>query len=148
MNTPINLDEDALFAGVDLVGRTGAKEFQFGYLHENVPVHEAAWYAHAQYKGARIGVENHAGPIEAVDALCRRLLSGARCQHCKKLVALADDGAMAFNSTLIDGTKWTVDQARKAGQCRWRRVGPRWVRGCEKATDRKPKRRKQKRGRR
>jgi hypothetical protein len=132
------MDEDALAATVDLIARTGAKGFEIGYLHDDVPVDQAGWYAHAQYRGTRITEENHCGPIEAAEAIARRLLTGAMCNHCKKLVALSDHGATAFNSTLLDGTRWTVEQARAAGQCRWRRVGPRWVRGCEGTTPPRP----------
>jgi hypothetical protein len=125
------LDEDAVAACADLVGRTGAKQLQIGHVHEGVPVEQAGWFAHAQYRGARITVESHIGPAEAADALSRRLLTGAQCFHCKGLVALSDGGAMAYNATLVDGREWTVEQARAAGQCRWRRLGARWVRGCE-----------------
>lgn len=85
----VNMDDDALIATVDLIGRTGAKGFEIGYLHEGVPVEEAGWYAHAQYRGARITEENHRGPVEAAEALARQLLTGAMCNHCKKLVALS-----------------------------------------------------------
>lgn len=57
MSNHINLDEDALAACAELVGRTGAKDFQIGYLHDNVPLRLAGWYAYAQYPGNRIGVE-------------------------------------------------------------------------------------------
>jgi hypothetical protein len=127
------LDDDAIAACADLVGRSGATNFQIGYLHDGVPLEQASWYAHAQYRGARIGVDNQRGPVEAADALCRRILTGAQCFHCKKLVALSDHGAVAFNSRLTDGSFWSVQAAAKAGQCRWRRMGPRWVRGCEEA---------------
>lgn len=123
--------EDALVATVELVGRTGATAFECGYLHDDAPVDQAAWWAHAQYRGARIAVENQAGPVQAFDALAKRLLSGAQCQHCRGLVALSPFGAMAFDSTFVDGRRWTVEQAAAAQQCLWRRVGRSWVRGCE-----------------
>lgn len=123
-------DQDALLAAVDLIGRTGSKEFQIGYLHDDVPIDKAGWWAHATYKGARISVEDHHGPIEAAEALARRILVGGRCK-CGKLVALSDDGAMAYNGLLPDGSRWTVEDARAAGQCRWRRYGRRWQQGCE-----------------
>jgi hypothetical protein len=125
----LDLDDDALVATVDLVGRTGARGLQFGYLNDDVPIDQADWWAHAEYKGTRISVEHHAGPLEALDALARRLLTGARCK-CGKLVALSDQGAVAFNCHLVDGTRWTSEQAAAAGQCRWRRLGPKWERGC------------------
>jgi hypothetical protein len=124
-------DDDAIIACADLVGRTGAREFQIGYVHDDVPVHEAGWFAHATYQGARITEDDHRGPVEAADALCRRLLTGARCTHCNGLVALSDSGAVAYGGRMADGTVFTHEQAKAARQCRWRRMGPKWVRGCE-----------------
>lgn len=124
-------DEDAMIATTELVGRTGGRELQVGYLHDDVPADKAAWWAHVKYNGARIGVENQPGPVQAFDALAKRLLTGGKCAHCGGLVALSAFGAMAFDSTLADGTKRTAREAAQAKQCLWRRVGPRWVRGCE-----------------
>jgi hypothetical protein len=126
------LDEDAGIAAVDLVGRSGARQIEVGYLHDNVPTEQAGWYAHAQYRGVRITEEDHRGPVEAVEALARRILTGARCAHCGGLVALSDDGAIAYpNARMADGTVWTEQQIRAAGQCRWTRETRRWKRGCE-----------------
>lgn len=137
----IAFDQDALTAAVDLVGRSGARDFELGYLHDDVPVGEAAWWAKAQYQGARLTVENQPGPVEAAEALARRVLTGGRCAHCGGLVALSDDGAVAFETGhLVDGTQWNVEDARAAGTCRWRRVADRWARGCER-TDRASRRR-------
>lgn len=123
------LDEDAIMACADLVGRTGATEFRIGYLND-FPPHE--WYAHARYKGTRITEGNCAGPSEAADALCRRLLTGAKCTHCGGLVALSGAGAVAYGSPVMaDGSRWTAAEAAAAGQCRWRRMGPKWVMGCK-----------------
>lgn len=122
-----------MLAAVDLIGRSGATGFEVGYLHEDVPAEEAAWWAKAQYKGARLQVEGQRGPVEACEALARRVLLGAKCAHCHGLVALSDRGAVAFGSSMVDGSTWTIDQARAAGQCRWTRMGARWARGCEVA---------------
>jgi hypothetical protein len=127
-----DFDEEAFAAATNLVGRTGARQLSFGYLREGVPVHLARWWANAHYKGARITVEDEAGPVEAVEALARRLLTGAQCAHCKRLVALSDGAAFAYtNATLLDGRAWGAAQAAKAGQCRWRRVGRRWMGECK-----------------
>lgn len=138
----VNMDDDALVAAVDLIGRTGARGFEIGYMHDGVPVDQAGWYAHAQYRGARVIEQDHSGPIEAAEALARQLLTGGQCQHCKKLITLFDGGAIAYaNAKLLDGTPWPVERAAAAGMCRWRRVGPRWVRGCEgQAPPPRPKR--------
>jgi hypothetical protein len=40
-------DEDRILAAADLVGRTGATTFEFGYLNDDVPVAAADWWASA-----------------------------------------------------------------------------------------------------
>lgn len=123
-------DEDALIAAANLVGRTGATSFQLGWLHDDVPVDQMGWYAHAQYKGTRITVENQAGPVEAADGLARKLLTGARCV-CGRLVALSSLGAFAYGSPVMtDGTRWSASEAAAAGLCRWTRNGQRWEPEC------------------
>lgn len=103
-----HMNDDVVIACADLVGRAGASEFEIGYLHDDVPAEEAGWYAHAQYRGARITVEDHRSPTGAALALAERLLSGATCR-CRQPVTLSD------------------------GQpgCRWRLVGQRWEPGCD-----------------
>ena len=124
-------DEDAVKACADLVSRTGARSFEVGYLHEDVPVAEAGWHATAVFKGAKLTAEDKASAAEACDALAARLLAGAQCQHCKGLVALSDDGAFAFRkAVLVTGERWDAADAAKAPQCRWTRAGARWERGC------------------
>lgn len=125
-------DEDAVLAVADLVERSGGRGVDVGYLHEGVPVEEAGWYAKATYKGVRLIEEDHRGPVEACEALARRILTGGQCTHCGGLVTLSDQGGMAYEkATLISGKTWTAEQAAAAGQCRWTRQGRRWTRGCE-----------------
>ncbi len=126
---PPDLD-DVVIACADLVGRAGARGFEIGYLHDDVPVELAGWYAHAQYRGARIQVADQPGPAQAADALARRILTGAKCR-CGRLASLSPDGAIAYSDTaMADGTRWTVQEARAAGQCLWRRRGQRWEPSC------------------
>lgn len=140
----VSMDEDAVIAAVDLVGRAGAKSFELGYLDDDVPVEKARWWAHADYRGDRIIEENHRGPVEAAEALARRILTGGRCR-CGKLVALSGNGAVAYdNVTMADGSKWTADEAKAAGQCRWTREGRKWVSACGAG---KPNRRERRRRR-
>lgn len=123
-------DDDRLIAAVELVGRTGAKAFEIGYLHDDVPADQAAWYAHAQYQGTRITAENHTHPCDAAEELARRLLTGAKCA-CGKLVALSGDGAFAYRQAhMSDGSTFTAEQAADAGLCRWKRDGRHWVSAC------------------
>lgn len=126
-----DLQEDKVVAAADLVGRAGATGFEIGYLYDDVPPEQAAWYAHAQYKGARIIAENHPHPADAAEALAVKLLTGAKCK-CGRLVALDTDGAIAFRKPVMaDGSTFTAAEARRAGQCRWRREGKRWTSGCD-----------------
>lgn len=112
-------DEDALNAGLDLVGRTGAKEIEIGFVHDDVPAEEAGWYANAQYHGARVTAQDHQSPVEAVEALARRLLDGGLCAYCGQTIALGD---------------------YPGRHCRWTRHGDKWVRGCAAThTERDPK---------
>ena len=148
-------DEDALFATVELVGRTGATGLEMGYLHDDVPPDQAEWYAHAQYRGARITAEGHRGPVEAAEALARQLLTGAMCTHCRGLISLSDEGAVFYPNArpAVQGHRpLTEAEARARPQCRYRRVGNRWVRGCEQARPAGPgkgaKRKGKRRGRR
>lgn len=122
-----------LDASVMLVGNAGARNLEVGYLHDDVPSEEAGWYATALYQGAKIMVEDHPGPVEAVEALAEKLLIGARCQWCQGLVALGTAGAVAYpGSPMADGSKMPEDPEviRAMGQCLWRRVGDRWEPGC------------------
>jgi hypothetical protein len=123
-------DGDAVKACADLAGRTGARSFECGYLHDDVPADRAGWYATAVYKGTKITAEDRASPAEACRKLAVQLLSGAQCQHCGKLVTLNPLGAMARDVTLINGTVWTAAEQAQAGLCHWRLDGARWERGC------------------
>jgi hypothetical protein len=120
----------AVIACVDLVGRSGARNFEIGYLHDNVPVDQAAWYAHAQYRGGRITAQDHTGPEQAATALAMRLLTGAKCR-CGKLATLIPGEAFAFTAAhTSDGAEWNADQAAAAGQCHWRLIDATWQPSC------------------
>ena len=105
-----NFDQDAFNAALDLIHRAGAIQLEFGYLNEDVPIPAADWYATATYQGAKVIVEHHVGPVEAVEALARRLLAGGICTYCTRVITLSGGGGKKV--------------------CRWRRHADRWVRGC------------------
>lgn len=104
------IDQDAIVACADLGHRSGATSFEIGYLHDDVPIDKAGWYATVIFQGAKLIAADAKGPTEAADALARRLLADATCTHCKMPIVLGD----------------------YARGCRWRRMGDRWKRGCEK----------------
>lgn len=122
------LDYDRLDAAVSLIGRTGATELQFGHLNDPVEDRDAfaergpQWWAHARYSGTRITAEDHADPIEAIEALALRLLRAGRCAWCGNAVTLDGVPEDVVGVRLADGTT--------LGTCRWRRDGNRWDRGC------------------
>jgi len=101
--------EAQVVAGADLVGRAGARDFEIGYLHDDVPVEEAAWWAAAHYQGARLQVDNQPSPAHAAHALAVRVLSGAACK-CGELVALNDDA---------EGCRWRLVQPGGPQTARW-----------------------------
>jgi hypothetical protein len=123
-------DRDELNAGVELVGRTGARELEIGFADDAEPAVD--WWASAKYRGARIDVEHYPTPAAAVHALAQRLLTGAQCNHCRGLIALSDEGALFLpGMVMADGSTFTLEEATSRPQCRWRRVGRTWRRGCE-----------------
>lgn len=107
-----SLDIDAVIACVDIVGRSGGRQFEIGWLRDaDDPEYDErgpGWYASALYKGARLIADEKETPDEAADALARKLLGGGQCTHCGRRVALSDT----------------------PGTCRWRRAGQTWERGC------------------
>lgn len=105
---------DPVVACADLVGRTGASMFSVGYLHDDVPVEEAGWYAQAYFKGARITAEDYRTPGAAADALAFRLINGGTCR-------------CGLVGTTLPGPD---------GQCLWIRVGKQWQPGCPRAIGR------------
>lgn len=130
-------DENALLATADLLPRCGAAVFDFGCLHEDVPVEDAGWWAYAEFPGGeRIRVENQRGPIEAFKALAARILDGGMCATCKRLVTTSDEGIrVRATINILDGSKMSQEDAaahvRRNGACHWRRDGKRWYSGCD-----------------
>ncbi len=107
-------EEAMVVACADLIGRCGAKDFEIGFLREDVPIEEAGWYAKARYNEHTFDSGEHRLPGGAARALAERLLEGGLCK-CGQQVTLTDD---------------------KPG-CRWRLTNPpepaatRWESGCD-----------------
>ncbi len=123
------LDDDAVIAAIEVIGRSGATDFAFGYLDEDVAIADARWWAHAQYRGARITVENHAGPVEAAEALAVRIIHGGLCTGCQRVAAMTDDPVPVGDYT-VGGVRLDPAELQRRGACRWVRVGRRWEQGC------------------
>jgi hypothetical protein len=139
---------DPVLACADLVGRTGARSWELGYLHDGVPMEEAGWWCSAVYKGHKVIVMDQAHPVLAAMSLATRLLTGAKCR-CGRLIVLSPVGAIAYDPALMaDGSTWTAEQAMAAGQCLWRLDGRRWEPSCPEPTRPKPSRNHRRKGRR
>lgn len=140
-----NLDQDAVIAAADLVGRSGARNLTLGWDCPHTPdasddhtCPQVIWYAAAQYRGTRIITERHPGPVEAAEALARRLLSGATCR-CGRLVTLSDVAAVVFDKPRaviaaqlqeLGLEMVSAKRAAKVGFCRWTRRGKQWEPSC------------------
>ena len=64
--TPPATALDPVLAVADPCGRSGATNFETGYLDDQPP---HRWYASAQYKGARLFAEDPDDPTIAADGL-------------------------------------------------------------------------------
>lgn len=115
------IDQDALNAAINLVQRSGAQSLEFGYLNDDVPVGEAAWWAHAQYRGTRLTVEHHGGPVEAVEALARRLNRDAilelEREAITSLIVQTDITGSGGSLTRIDGDHVIAFNGRREAIC-------------------------------
>lgn len=120
------LTDEASAAAIELVGRTGATGLEVGWLDNNPA---ARFYAHAQYRGARITADNHPTPEAALEALTIRLLHGGRCTSCHKIIAMSD-APVPLPQVMLDGDVVDEDTERARGLCRWNREGPHWIPGC------------------
>lgn len=112
---------DAINAAADLVARAGGKKFELGHLEDDVPIHEARWWASAVFNGAKVIIDEQPAPALACELLARKLLDGGMCTHCRRVVRIRPDGYVE--------PAWNLGKGSKA--CGWQRVGPTWKRGCE-----------------
>lgn len=107
----LQVEKEALLAGINLVGRTGAKDIEFGYLDDDVADwRDARWWAKAQYQGRRVDVENQRGPAQAVELLAKTLCEGGTCVHC--------------------GRETTIGRTVSQRKCAYVRIGDTYKRGC------------------
>lgn len=82
MKEPTEKELAMLTATADMVGRTGAIEFQIRYSDDEEPV---LWIAYAGYKENRYGVGTATNPFTACIRLMNLLVDGGRCTHCNRM---------------------------------------------------------------
>lgn len=80
------VEDPRFIAAVDLVGRTGAKQFQIRWSDDEDPM---IWMAVAIYRDAH---ECAAGmdPLKAVLRLADQLVDGGTCAHCRRASGVSD----------------------------------------------------------
>lgn len=122
VDVPTGVDRDMVIAAVKLIERAGGQDFEVGHLEDDVPAHQARWWAKCRIRnhpklgeaaGNVVMVEELPGPDYAAEALARKLVDGGQCQHCKKQIRL------------------NAPRSERNRVCRYRRVGDTWKRGCE-----------------
>lgn len=121
-------------AGVDMLRRTGSKDFRIGWSDEDDGP-PTVWYAVATWprsglvsdRGEAIRGECAAAfdPVEAVMRLCERVIDGGTCTHCGQ-------------RTIFDPeppTGGVVDDLLDAMGCRyvWNAESASFLRSCEKS---------------
>jgi len=80
-------EDPRLVAAVDLIGRTGATEFQIRYCEEDKPV---IWMAAARWKDIwEVGASIN--PLIAVFRLCDQVIDGGTCQYCHRPTGFEPD---------------------------------------------------------
>lgn len=91
VNQPSEFDDPQMMAAIDLIGRTGASNFQIRYSDDEMPV---VWIAVAEFKskeGSGYQVASAFAADAAIYALCDQLLDGGRCTHCHKVTGFTTD---------------------------------------------------------
>lgn len=79
--------DDRFVAAVELIGRTGAAEFQVRYTDDEQPV---VWICAAKWKDhweAAGGMT----PLQAAIRLLEAVIDGGQCAHCKRPSGVSDD---------------------------------------------------------
>jgi hypothetical protein len=79
--------DDRFLAAVDLLGRTGAQEFQIRFCDEEQPtiwMAAARWRKHWEAAGAM-------NPQAAVFRLCDSVVDGGSCTHCHRPTGFVPD---------------------------------------------------------
>jgi hypothetical protein len=81
-----DITEGKFAALIDLLGRTGAEEFQVRYCEEEMPI---VWIACARW-GDIWQAAGALHPYQAMLRLAESIMDGGKCQHCKRPTAVDD----------------------------------------------------------
>lgn len=84
----VDLDEDRLLAGYELVPRLGGESLELRFSDEGDPT---VWMAIAGFGGRRFEVGAAANPEKALYRLLEQLVDGGQCRHCAKPTGITQD---------------------------------------------------------
>lgn len=121
------LDTMAVLAVAELIGRTGAREYELGTTGST------HWYASCKVMGQRVEAVADT-PDAAAGALARKVVHGGKCVTCQRVITFDEAGIHAVDKTLPDGTTWTAQQQADVGCCFWHRRGLHYVKSCQQGS--------------
>jgi hypothetical protein len=108
------IDDAKMLAGIQLLERTGAREFRIGYSHDD-DGEPTVWYAVASWRG---GAEASGAldPVTAVLRLCEQVIDGGTCTHCQRPTIFdfddpSDDAHLALAAALGCCYAWDPELA-------------------------------------
>lgn len=82
------LDEAKLAATADMVGHTGAANFQIRHQDDEAPT---VWMAVAVYPDGRWDAGAGCNPTHACERLLDQIIDGAVCTHCQRMTVVEHD---------------------------------------------------------
>ena len=88
----LGTDKDKFLAAVDMVKRTGAKQFQLRWSDDEEPL---VWFAVAVYRNTS-EADASLSPLRAVLRLLERVCDGGICMHCNRATGLDPDSLMVM----------------------------------------------------
>jgi hypothetical protein len=113
MSGPSPDDLERMDAAMQMIGRAGAQNLEFGYANEDAKrLEDGDWWATCQFRGNMLMVEHHISPVHAVEALAQIAMRDAKCRYCARPIG------------------WGIGPNAGETRCPWKLVDGRWVRGC------------------
>ena len=106
-------DDPRLAPAVELLGRTGADEFQIRYCDEETPVVWMAcarWHDHWETAAAM-------DPLRATFRLCDTVIDGGQCQHCHRPAGFSPDLDPMPLAPLVCWYQWDPELATFRRSC-------------------------------
>jgi hypothetical protein len=91
------VDDPRFGPAVEMIGRTGAEEFQIRYCEEEQPV---IWMCSARW-GDHWETAAALNPLTALFRLCDLVVDGGRCTHCERPTGFSQDFQPMFLSETL-----------------------------------------------